>query len=71
MAAILKFDPLKSGLPFVTKRWVWEKKEENKPPLKLKYNGGLFSSFFFSDSPFGHEWHPDFKGPNFKMATIS
>ena len=33
--------------------------EENRPTLFFNFRGGLFS-FFFSDSPFSHKWHPNF-----------
>ena len=43
---------LKVGVPFITKL-------PNRPPLKLKNNGGLFSFIFFYESPSGHKWYPD------------
>ena len=42
-----------------------KKIEENRPPPKLKNNGGLFSSIFCFDSPFGHKWHLKFWGDLF------
>ena len=59
------------GMPFVTKRWVWEKKWKKIDPHYFSILEGAYFFLFFSDSPFDHNWHPDFGGPNFKMAAIS
>ena len=47
-------------MPFVTKRWGNWFFLENRPPLKLKNNGGLFSKKKSISSPFGHKWHINF-----------
>ena len=31
---------------------IWQKIEENRPPLKFNFKGGLFSSLLLSDVPF-------------------
>ena len=52
-----------------------KKMEENRPPLFFNFIGGLFSSFFFLDSPFGlklqFEKEPPQLQPNFLVFLLT